>query len=148
MRRKIGMRCCPSSIIRGKGESISSRLNVRDYVTDLIWICVHMYDRTDEVDQIIPVEIMLAMLRLGHKYDFERLRNDALRQLKNIFPGNIKACDAQFSDSSTLPIGKFRLLHMSHSFKMIAAAVDLGIETVLPSAYAMVLRHIFGMVRI
>ena len=42
---------------------------------------------------------MAALLRLGHKYDFARFRDDALSRLKSAFPTTLEGWDEKMPSS-------------------------------------------------
>ena len=47
---------------------------------------------------------MAALLRLGHKYDFARFRDDALSRLKSAFPTTLEGWDEKNAILRTFPI--------------------------------------------
>jgi len=80
--------------------------------------------------------VMAALLRLGHKYDFARFRDDALSRLTSAFPTTLDGWDEK-CHSRELP----DLPHTEVGNLVIAAlnlALELHLHTILPSIYCWV----------
>ncbi|KAF5321589.1 hypothetical protein D9619_000365 [Psilocybe cf. subviscida] len=81
---------------------------------------------------ILPLETMLGMLRLGHKYDFARFKAQGLSQLAVIFSKDQYLRDRFdfFGD----PIPEAEIIK-GHEFKTLRTIEDLHIQSALPLAY-------------
>lgn len=76
------------------------------------------------------MEAMFAMLRLGHKYDFARFKEEALQQLKAMFPSTF----VEWEKSLVTCPNQFMLIQDRY-FECTRAIEDLGIQAALPVAY-------------
>lgn len=92
----------------------------------------------DASSKIIHVDLMIAMLRLGCKYDFERFKLLALDQLKAFFPDAFEKWDECFDDSFTT----LNTLMESRIFELTCVSLELNIQRVLPIAFFTCLRQL------
>lgn len=78
------------------------------------------------------------MLRLGQKYEFDDFRDDALERLKAAFPTNLGEYEASLyaedtdDESSSQPS---QVSTEGNEFELLKIALELGIQTILPTAY-------------
>lgn len=80
---------------------------------------------------------MAALLRLGHKYDFARFRDDALSRLTSAFPTTLGGWDEQCHHSQNphnLPCAEGR----NPIITALNLALELRLHTILPSIYCWV----------
>lgn len=80
---------------------------------------------------------MLAMLRLGQKYTFEDLKQEALDQLRQMYPRSLKELDEILYRPSSQheSLKQLRLVPEGEEFRILKTILDLRIETVLPMAF-------------
>lgn len=83
---------------------------------------------------------MLAMLRLGQKYNFERFKNEALQQLKDMYPRSLKDLDMILDSEPDSRLDMLGRTPSGQEFKVLNGILELRINTVLPMAYFFCLR--------
>ncbi|KDR71583.1 hypothetical protein GALMADRAFT_143845 [Galerina marginata CBS 339.88] len=84
-----------------------------------------------------PLKLLIAMLRLGNKYDFEELRDHALARIKLELPSKLSDWDALFQVEPEVP-GEFFTAGIE--FDLVNIAEELGIRSILPMAYHLCIR--------
>jgi hypothetical protein len=90
-----------------------------------------------------PVTLLIAMLRLGQKYEFDEFRDDALERLKAKFPTNLDEYEASLYAGDTDNESSARSRQVSteeNEFEILNIALELGIQTILPMAYLICIR--------
>ena len=78
---------------------------------------------------LLPFSVVAAMLRLGSKYEFNHLREDALFRLRAEFPTTLETWD-ELPPEYTYILEQDGIL-----FDIINLAIEQGLWSILPSAY-------------
>lgn len=94
-------------------------------------------------DATFPIKLLIAMLRLGQKYEFDDFRDDALERLKARFPTNLDEYEASLGagdidDESSSRSGQVST--EGNEFEILNIALELGIQTILPVVYLICIR--------
>ena len=90
-----------------------------------------------------PIKLLIAMLRLGQKYEFDDFRDDALERLKATFPKNLDEYEASLDAGDIDNESSSRSGQVStkgNEFEILNIALELGIRTILPMAYLTCIR--------
>ena len=92
---------------------------------------------------VIGAPDMVAMLRLGQKYGFEKFKKGAHKQLRTIYPRSLQELDfiLDESDESSHSNSQLRLVPVGDEFNILKTILELHIETVLPMAYYFCVRN-------
>jgi hypothetical protein len=90
------------------------------------------------IRQALPFPVVAAMLRLGKKYEFDHLRDEALLRLTSEFPTKLEEWDA-LPDHFTHIIDRKGLL-----FDIIRLAIECGVQSILPAAYFLAVPDVVG----
>ncbi|RDB15227.1 hypothetical protein Hypma_004726 [Hypsizygus marmoreus] len=107
---------------------------------------VHLSDRSQDVHHLLhalydcfynsferqPVPILAAMIRLGHKYNITKLRDDALSRLKHEYPSTLETWTAGLCAGFTrieLDTGD------ASELDLLLLAREYRLQTILPALY-------------
>jgi len=85
--------------------------------------------RSYNIREVLPFPVVAAMLRLGKKYEFDHLRDEALLRLTSEFPTKLEEWDA-LPNRFTHIVNRKGLL-----FDIISLAIECGVQSILPAAY-------------
>lgn len=86
--------------------------------------------------QVLPFPVVAAMLRLGKKYEFDHLRDEALLRLTSEFPTTLEEWDA-LPDHFTHIVDRKGLL-----FDIISLAIECRVQSILPAAYVLAVNDV------
>ncbi|RDB19543.1 hypothetical protein Hypma_013382 [Hypsizygus marmoreus] len=76
------------------------------------------------------LQTLLAILRLGHKYDTPHLRQCALRHLSTAYPTTLQVWDSRLETRTFPPVGKF-----DDEFQLLQAALKIGARWAMPTLF-------------
>ncbi|PPQ89863.1 hypothetical protein CVT25_004779 [Psilocybe cyanescens] len=103
---------------------------------NLLTLVHHLHDYAD-TNHSYSIFELISFLRLGHKYQFDRIRLMASRALKHRFPCKLRDWDSSCNPSMDQIVSSAADSSASHNFEfeLINIAPDAGLQTILPAVY-------------
>ncbi|CAA7266032.1 unnamed protein product [Cyclocybe aegerita] len=123
----------PSSDLTVEGCPV---VHLSDSAQDMKYVLSALYDQTYISRVAIPFPAVAAMLRLGNKYEFIQLREDALFRLRSEFPSTLKEWQVLPSDYTHM-VTQGGIL-----YDIINLALEEGLFSILPAAYYLCIQDI------
>ena len=91
-----------------------------------------------------PIQYVIAMARLGHKYQFDLLEKFARQRIKSIFPVTL----AEWKSSTISEVNSELYASIAeYQFDLISIAIKIHLRTVLPCMYLMCIWDLESAVR-
>lgn len=88
--------------------------------------------RTDQKQKYYPLDSVLSLLRLGHKYQFDYFRNIATMQLKDTFPTTLDEWDTWMQENDD---------GSCFEFELVNTAMEAGLCSILPALFFMCIKE-------
>ncbi|TFK38969.1 hypothetical protein BDQ12DRAFT_735184 [Crucibulum laeve] len=111
-------------------------VHLADSAEDVYHVLAALYDKNYNIRDSLPYPAVAAMLRLGLKYQFDHLRDEAVARLTSEFPNNLEAWELLPSEYTHIKAQKGIL------FDIINLALQFSIRSILPVAYYLCLDDI------
>ncbi|KAF7351066.1 BTB domain-containing protein [Mycena sanguinolenta] len=107
-------------------------VELQDSAVDVEHLLKALYDPTFLSQTALPLAVVGALIRLGHKYDFKNLLDSAVARLTSQNPATLEEFDALFViKSKPTPI----IIYPGYSLGMLALAREKNIGLALPFAF-------------
>ncbi|KDR79559.1 hypothetical protein GALMADRAFT_63337 [Galerina marginata CBS 339.88] len=100
-----------------------------EYLFSILYDNVIMFQRTDA----FPLHLLVTMLSMGKKYEFDKLRADAVYRLSVEFPSTLQLWDRQFYGYAPRRI-------RGQELELVNIVLQEGLTAFLPAAYLACLR--------
>ncbi|KAF8989031.1 hypothetical protein BDQ17DRAFT_1393350 [Cyathus striatus] len=111
-------------------------VHLSDSASDIAELLEVLYDKSYNVREAVPFPTLAAMLRLGRKYDFEHLRDEALIRLTSEFPTTLNEWESLAEEFTHIKYQRGIL------FDVINLAREMSVNSVLPAAYYLCIQDI------
>ncbi|KLO08406.1 hypothetical protein SCHPADRAFT_835399 [Schizopora paradoxa] len=94
---------------------------------------VYYRDYYDRDNDKTPLEIIVALLVLGNKYDFKHIQSDVMKQLLRLYPNTLDGFDDV--DQGGYDCNLFGVHRVKSDFKLLEACHTANVAVLLPILY-------------
>ncbi|KDR79549.1 hypothetical protein GALMADRAFT_243642 [Galerina marginata CBS 339.88] len=92
-------------------------------------------DITYNSTEVFSLPVLSAMLRLGRKYDFDKLYATALQRIKIEVPESLKQWDTKYPPKKTSPLD-------GQEIEVLNVLLEMGIRSLLPVVYFICVKNL------